>query len=414
MTKCVTGLPTTMESIAKQIYMILTFCSLVLTSPMNMTYYDEPTTTQLQKLIIAPHSGEIIVGGRNVLLRIRSDMKLADRITTGPVIDGILCAPKNTSNCLDADTSNNDASVLVAKKPQPRHGSYFLFCGTVYQGLCSVYSIKDLHDKDELNSNNNLNLIGNRQSSVAFFGISTTFGTRKTALYVGSTYDGRPLEYASQAVSARKLDQNPRNQRYDVSYIHSKTSGGYNHISAIDIEEGFKKNFPVRYIYGFEHGGYSYFLTVQKRSVYADDYVTHLVRVCQKDPLFYSYTEITLSCRRAEYEPIYFNIAKAAYLGPVGEEMRIKSRYTDSEQVLYVAFGRNRTHADGTGSDEAAPEYGTAMCMYSMTSIRADFKKAQQDCFRGYGNWPTWIQSSENDCKSNVSFFKCCLPTVCL
>ena len=56
-----------------------------------------------------------------------------------------------------------------------------------------------------------------------------------------------------------------------------------------------RDRYPVNYIYGFSSGGFSYFLTTQKRDQ-SSPFHSRLVRVCQNDPHYYSYTEVPIEC----------------------------------------------------------------------------------------------------------------------
>ena len=56
-----------------------------------------------------------------------------------------------------------------------------------------------------------------------------------------------------------------------------------------------RDRYPVNYIYGFSSGGFSYFLTTQKRDQ-SSPFHSRLVRVCQNDPDYYSYTEVPIEC----------------------------------------------------------------------------------------------------------------------
>jgi len=58
-------------------------------------------------------------------------------------------------------------------------------------------------------------------------------------------------------------------------------------------------DFMFRFVTGFEHSGFVYFVTVQREYPAApqSSLVTRLVRLCPRDVAFQSYTELTLQCR---------------------------------------------------------------------------------------------------------------------
>ncbi len=335
-------------------------------------------------------SGNLYVAGTNVIYKLSSGLILRDRYHTGPVKDGWQCPPDSGFNCADATLLDNEAVILEAFP----EGRYLLFCGTVKQGLCSVYSMENLQARHAMDPSNIVNLIGNRKSAVAFFGQGNPDFADPDGhtLYVGMSHDNRPVQFSPKSVSSREIKQ-VSNGRYNMSF----TFNAMGQASAIDIDESHKQNYIVRYVYGFEHEGFSYFVTVQREDLITGRYVTKLVRVCQGDPKFYSYTEVEISCRKAELHPTFYNIAEAAYLSPVGEELASKFNFPANEQVLFVAFGKGDDM-----QDKANSSYGHGICMYTMKDVRKEFLKAQLKCYQGYGSTLPWISRIAPQCQFDV------------
>ena len=138
--------------------------------------------------------------------------------------------------------------------------------------------------------------------------------------------------------------------------------------------------FPVRYIYGFSSDGFSYFLSVQKRStVRSSSYGSKLIRVCQKDVNFSSYTEIPIDCKGSANSR-RFPLAQAAYLGRAGRALAGSVENTDEyEDILYVTFST----ASSYGSDAAGGD--SALCAYSMQDVRKKFQENIRNCMNGLG-----------------------------
>ena len=69
--------------------------------------------------------------------------------------------------------------------------------------------------------------------------------------------------------------------------------------------------FPINYVYGFSSRGFSYFITVQKKSTAnPKPFITKLVRVCQRDVNYHSYVEVPSICQsESGYD---YNLAQAA------------------------------------------------------------------------------------------------------
>ena len=106
-------------------------------------------------------------------------------------------------------------------------------------------------------------------------------------LYVGVTYTGNN-QYRSEvpAVTSRSLESK---NLLEVAN-RSITSGTQMFINSLA-----RDRYPVNYIYGFSSGGFSYFLTTQKRDQ-SSPFHSWLVRVCQNDPHYYSFTEVPIEC----------------------------------------------------------------------------------------------------------------------
>lgn len=164
--------------------------------------------------------------------------------------------------------------------------------------------------------------------------------------------------------------------------------------STIDLsDEGRRYDFRYDFIYTFEHSGFVYFVTVQRKNTSSNvPYVTKLARVCRGDHGFYSYTEVELGCNSPRLD-VSYNIALAADLA-VNEADRSKDR-------LYVAFGRSPT----TSTKQADEASGFGVCSYDMSEMRRHFTYAQKVCFRGRGRTFAWINGSSTKCLFNVSTF---------
>ena len=352
-----------------------------------LKYEASDSATVFQKIIMDSHNGDLFVAGRNTLYMFDKDLVIVDFVETGPVQDRADCDPALL--CPDLSPTDNDARVLQV---DPKSG-HLLFCGSVKQGLCTMYSLRDLTERQLFSPQNRVNYIGGKKDVVAFFG--KWGGQDFSALYVGIPYDGRPMELAPKAIAALKLQQ--MNRAFNLTYVVEDAKLGVR--TAIDIDREYKSSYIVNYIYGFQHNGFTYFVTVQRENVNpGSDYITKLVRVCENDMGFYSYTEVQLSCRKQNGVSVFFNIAQAAYFGSVGKEFKDKFDVDDMENVLFIVFGKS-----DQGSDHASERYGSGLCMYEMNDIQRTFTKTQKDCFSRRGRILPWINSDAPQCMLNVS-----------
>ena len=378
------------------VFAALIFCTWA--AGLNIRRYDATNTEHLQKLVIDPDTKDVYVGGQNTLFRFSSNLgQPLDFQKTGPQEDSINCNPAIWP-CVEAKSMNNNVKVLEIYSGS----DYILYCGTIKQGLCMMFPKGNLSQGHFLDDFNMINFVGSRSETYAFFGSGPD--SRTPALYVGQSYDNRPLELSPKAVSARKLRDN--NGIYNISYLYENPHNGI--WTARDIDRMYKMNYIVDYIYGFEHEGFVYFVTVQKDQPNSfSDYETRLVRVSQNDPAFYSYTEVKLSCKKKNGITTFYNVAQAAYIAPIGRELSEKFDIEYDETMLYVVFGKS--HSGGKDPNIA---YGSGLCMYSMREIRSYFTKTQLDCYRGLGRILPWIDSTEPKCKADVSIFSMLLDCV--
>lgn len=354
--------------------------------------------SKMQQVAVDEETGQVYVGGRNALYKFDRNLNQISQQGTGPSTDGLTCSPKSDDKCDNTKLTDNDATVLeIYPDPLKR---YILFCGTLKQGLCTMYSLNSLSQYQVLDSNNIVNFMGSRESTIAYFGkVRSLLGEEKIAVYAAISFDQRPPMYSPMAVSARTITQGT-NGHFNISYAFENPSHGDGaKFSAIDIDSVHKSSYIVDYVYGFEFEGFSYFLTVQQEGVQSlGNYITRLVRVCQNDPSFYSYTEITMQCGKGMVRGFFYNIAQAAFLGPVGSELARRFNWDSNEKVLYIAFARSMAH-----SKEVDPTMGSGICMYTISDIKRVFVKAQKDCYKGFGELLPWIIHTQPRCSYNVS-----------
>ena len=347
--------------------------------------------TTFQQVKVDPTTGNVFVAGTNKLYKLDEHMNFLDLVKTGPVQES---APCEDPNCIDnLVETDNEAKVLEV---DPTSGS-LVFCGSTNLGICSVLPMLDLQGFQQLNKSNGLNFIGGKSDVFAFFGNGGSVENSIPTLYSANTYDGRPSYYTQRALAAKRLER--KNGKFNFEYLFE--SGQTGAFTAIDFDPVHKKDYIVKYIYGFEHKGFTYFLTVQRRDIYENSkYTTKLVRVCQNDIGFYSYTELELTCRKKNGITMFYDVAQAGYLAPIGDELASKFGISDSQYALYVAFGSAKDRGMLSDPD---PDKGTGICMYAMNSVRKEFTKVQSDCYRGTGSLLPWIISEAPNCVSSVS-----------
>lgn len=319
-------------------------------------------------------------------------------------LDRFLNRPKNSTKTINASRSCRPSGncgprdMIVPNHPKifeiiPDNENWLLLCGSDRNGLCSVVDMETM-SRMEFNSSNAVNYAGGWKNVFGFYSKSLPGGV----LYVANSYDGRPVNVSANAISARIFKRPKAERSFEFSFCHQNHSNR-RFISAIEITLSRRSTYIVKYIYGFEYKGFTYFVTLQRQSLIPDsEYETKLVRVCQKDEGFSSYTELQISCEKST--GVFYSIPLAAYLSTPGKELQRTLRLLPGEMALFVVFGKARNFEPDADADA---EGGSVMCIYSMNEAVKHFVAAQKDCYRGVGRILPWINPDEPLCRMNVS-----------
>ncbi|XP_054708065.1 hepatocyte growth factor receptor-like [Uloborus diversus] len=311
--------------------------------------------------------GDVYVGGQDTLFHLDLGLGLRARVSTGPALDSPECPPP-PAPCPDVNrTVVHDRNRILLLTPE---GRMLLSCGTLYQGMCRLHKADGIASSILVGSpNETVNFVSGRGSTVAFWG-SVGNGS---ALYAASTYDDRPLQWSPASVSKRLLLREKGG--YAFRYAHRTDK----EFSGVNFEQPYKKSYKVDYISGFTHGDYAYFLTTQPVSGESTAYETRLARVCQRDPKFFSYTEVPLACRLGG-QPYLYNLASSAHLGVASAALRNRLKLGRSgEAVLFVAFV-SALPEHGRTVDERR---GSVICSFPLAAVETAFANATRDCSKG-------------------------------
>ena len=269
------------------ISIVLLYLSLCQTESLKgfiRTYTDRSAGNDsvLQRLTLDSASGDIFVAGRNVLYRLDDNLNVRRSTVLGPV-----CEETGETSARCSKTSDYDASLLLTFA----RGERLLSCGTSEHGMCSVIDTRDLSGRPML-PGSPLSHLGGDNSVVALFAKGGSSGHQAPTLYVGHARDARPPSLSPPVFAALKLETDVSGTSYAV-YKHADSLGIR---SAIELDDEWRRSsFRFQFVYTFEHGGFVYFVTVQRKNgSTSSSHVTKLARVCRGDFGFYSYTEIEL------------------------------------------------------------------------------------------------------------------------
>ncbi|OTF79773.1 plexin-B-like protein, partial [Euroglyphus maynei] len=310
------------------------------------------------------HAANLYAGGSNWLFQLNSSLSVIESVRTGPIPDSPLCSP---TDCSGVDEStiqlrNNINKVLVVDEH---------ICGTVHQGACRKHRLGAIIQSDELLP---LPVAANDENSstLAFVGPSRYNGNIiQPVLYVAVT-DSRlgPYRDMVPAISSRSLESG---QRY-LSIIEKSFSD----TAKVDIEIHMKDYFLVNYIYGFSTPDFVYFATVQKRShlraLEEWGFHSRLARVCQSDPTYNTYAEVTVECVGPDGQQ--YSLLQDAALIEAGNELAHSLRVKPRSKLFVGAFSAAIEHT-------STPDTRSAICIYTLQEIEQKFAQNIHMCYNG-------------------------------
>uniref|UniRef100_A0A7N8WMY0 receptor protein-tyrosine kinase n=1 Tax=Mastacembelus armatus TaxID=205130 RepID=A0A7N8WMY0_9TELE len=173
---------------------------------------------------------------------------------------------------------------------------------------------------------------------------------------------------------------------HTISLRKMKTSQNgftfFSNHSYMDLIPSLRGHYYLRYVYSFQSGPFTYFLTVQRVSRDSQAYHTRIVRMCSSDLVIRRYVEMPLECistdkkrRRSTEDVKVFNILQAAHVAKVGTDIELQKqlKVDEGDDVLFAAFARGKPN-----SPEPSPN--SAVCIMSLKHINNMFKMYMQKC----------------------------------
>ncbi|UYV69639.1 PlexA [Cordylochernes scorpioides] len=251
--------------------------------------------------------------------------------------------------------------------------SKLVACGSLYQGICTVHNLNDVTEY-EMPANESVVANNATASTVAFIAPGPKNLPRTHVLYVGVSYTANgPYRSDVPAVSSRSLD--PNNM---FAIAHTGVTTG----TKVMVNSMSREIYPITYVYGFSSKGFSYFVTTQKQvQDQPRPFISKLVRICQEDVHYYSYTEVRLACRASDGTD--YNLAQAAYVGRPGSELAVSLGITAQDDVLFAVFAKSRNASEDSYSK---PGDSSAVCVYALSAVHRKFTQNIQHCFNGGGD----------------------------
>ncbi|KAH8398904.1 hypothetical protein KR222_005983, partial [Zaprionus bogoriensis] len=322
--------------------------------------------TKLNHLLIDTITGRVFVGGVNRLYQLSPDLQLHETVVTGPQNDSVECTILDCPmNAVRKPTDNYNKVLLI-----DRATSRLITCGSLFQGTCTVRNLQNVsiveHEVPDAVVSNDAN-----SSTVAFIAPGPPQHPVTNVMYVGVTYtNNSPYRSEIPAVASRSLE---KTKMFQIA-SSAVTTGTRTFINSYARE-----TYLVNYVYGFSSERFSYFLTTQlKHSHHSSpkEYITKLVRICQEDSNYYSYTEIPVECISEAQGGTKFNLVQAGFLGKPSSDLAQSFGISIQDDVLFAVFSKGESNI---------PTNSSALCIFSLKSIRRKFMQNIKFCFNGNG-----------------------------
>ncbi|XP_022099343.1 hepatocyte growth factor receptor-like isoform X2 [Acanthaster planci] len=379
--------------------LVLPSCALNQRLVDKLLHFSSPEA-DLQNFVIREDTGEIYLGGTNKLYNLFSNLTKKLKLDTR--VEGITHFCPAVTNCPQLQGDN------INRLLQIDYGNNLtVSCGSAFAGTCALLDLNNFtkvvdwptsaFETDGALTEDSLTLGETVVSFYAPFQIGND-GPETQALYVGATYNSDALysNIGQHAASAKKLVETNSGE-WHFSFAYRDVD--YHRNSSIDIRPRYRNNYKIKYISGFNSGGFNYFTTVQRTEIDSNRYHSRIVRICTKDKSFYSYTEMELICN-SQAGNVY-NILRAAYVGKAGSNLG----FPIGEDILFAIFSPSISMESESGSgmlESDQPGTDSALCVYSMSKINKRIKKGLQECFNGDGTQGLRFLSDDRLCNEAV------------
>uniref|UniRef100_A0A6P7GE62 Plexin-A4-like n=1 Tax=Diabrotica virgifera virgifera TaxID=50390 RepID=A0A6P7GE62_DIAVI len=350
--------------------------------------FSDPKVQAFNHLVIDKNTGRVYIGAVNRLYQLSPDLDSVITEVTGPKLDSDDCSVLECNNAINKKLTDNVNKALVIDYTTSR----LISCGSLFQGICSVRPLQNISEKSEKSVEVREAVVANNAtaSTVAFIAPGPPNPPVSQVMYVGVTFTlGSPYRSEVPAVSSRSLD---KDKMFSIAQT-AVTTGTRMFVNSLARER-----YPITYVYGFASEGFSYFLTTQMKHTTSSQYISKLVRVCHDDENYYSYTEIPMDCISEAQGGRKYNLVQAAYVGRAGSDLASDLGITAQDDVLFAVFSESEPVIANKPSELSA------LCVYSLKSIRRKFMQNIKHCFSGKGQRGLDFISPSHQCVPTVSF----------
>uniref|UniRef100_A0A8D8Y662 Plexin-A4 n=1 Tax=Cacopsylla melanoneura TaxID=428564 RepID=A0A8D8Y662_9HEMI len=299
---------------------------------------------QFEHMSVDRTTGQIYVGAVNQLYQLDQDLNILNLVQ---------------SEEMDSTWMNNHNKALLINYINLT----LITCGSL-TGTCMVRS---LHNISVVLENGSEPVVANdvEDSTIAFIAPGPN---NKHVMYVGVTFTGNTTKNFRPGIATRSLEPD---RMFRILFNNNQLG------TRMFVNFNNQALFIINYVYGFASKGFSYFLTTQRKTV--DDnspYISKLVRICHNDSYYYSYTEIPITCHSKDGKQ--YNLVQTGFVGKPGSNLAKTLAVNTEDDVLFAVFS--------TSSESNRPGNNSALCVYSLASIRHTFTDNIRACYSGLGN----------------------------
>lgn len=353
------------------------------TNKLNLSVaYELPTFTAdfpIQNMVTL--DGVVYVGTANRIYALAPNLTKLSEYRTGPLLPNETCGQAPSGASPSSRVDNHNIALVV----ENIYDKGLFSCGSADNGVCrrhvlddgsslktvdeEVYCFADKVRQGKGQPGDSDVVVGpsgsqvlNVESNVIKFFVGNSEIPGSGNLSTSSTHP--------HTISLRKM----KTSQNGFTFF-----SGRSHMDLIPSLQG---NYYLRYIYSFQSGPFTYFLTVQQVNKDSQAFHTRIVRMCSSDLVIRRYVEMPLECistdkrrRRSMKEVKVFNILQAAHVTKVGKDAELQKQLQveEGDDVLFAAFARGR-------SNSPQPTPNSAVCIMSLKLINSMFKRYMQNC----------------------------------
>jgi len=314
----------------------------------------------LQNFVFDSNSGQLYVGGSNIIYRLSGNLHQDAAVLLGPHEDIIECGDLSSfsPDCvLASETSDtlNQAVVLDTDN------EVLIVCGTLYYGSCAKISIAEFSAAEYVYRP----VVPNDGSKSVTVIIAPGF-TGSNVLYVGASYSTMGAAAIRDRVglfSVRELTT------FEIASVETASK------SSVHILSEFQENFEMHFVRAYHFNDRVYFFFRRPSSLGSSEITSHVLRICTSDHEMHSIVELRLQC---SVNNVIYPYLRDITLTDFSPPLQMQDGSSITGPTLVGIF---TSTAEDTGN--------SALCLYQMagqSGVEFGFLSVIKNCFSGSGD----------------------------